>query len=275
MAAAQLGTAATFNFPRHEGVGSSSTVKFASFLPLKQQGIGPRSIRPLFVRAATVVAPTYTSIKPLADRVLVKIKQAEEKTAGGILLPSTAQTKSQGGEVVAVGEGRTIGNNTIQISVKPGTQVVYSKYAGTELEFNGSNHLLLKEDDIVGILETDDVKDLKPLTDRVLIKVPELSLFFFLSASNRTIMLRNLMCFTMSISCQVCFTHSNSHHACSPGLLFRKLNPAYMKLCSVFSPFFLFIFLTFWGVLRVWVLCFLTFTSPQVVSTNHMPCNAP
>ncbi len=52
-----------------------------------------------------------------------------------------------------------------------GTQVVYSKYAGTELEFNGSKHLILKDDDIVGILETDDVKDLKPLNDRVLIQV--------------------------------------------------------------------------------------------------------
>lgn len=50
-------------------------------------------------------------------------------------------------------------------------QVVYSKYAGTELEFDGSNHLILKEDDVVGILETEDVKDLKPLNDRVLIKV--------------------------------------------------------------------------------------------------------
>ncbi|GAB2221070.1 hypothetical protein Drorol1_Dr00012236, partial [Drosera rotundifolia] len=55
--------------------------------------------------------------------------------------------------------------------LQPGTQIVYSKYAGTELEFNGSNHLLLKEDDIVGVLETDEIKDLKPLTDRVLIKV--------------------------------------------------------------------------------------------------------
>lgn len=55
--------------------------------------------------------------------------------------------------------------------MQAGNQVVYSKYAGTELEFNGINHLILKEDDIVGILETDDVKDLKPLNDRVLIKV--------------------------------------------------------------------------------------------------------
>lgn len=54
-----------------------------------------------------------------------------------------------------------------------GAQVVYSKFAGTEIEFNGSSHLILKEDDIVGVLETDDIKDLKPLNDRVLIKVAE------------------------------------------------------------------------------------------------------
>ncbi|GJX40371.1 20 kDa chaperonin, chloroplastic-like protein [Tanacetum coccineum] len=115
----------------------------------------------------------YTSLKPLGDRVLIKIKAAEEKSIGGILLPSTAQTKPQGGEVVAVGEGRTIGDKKIDIGVKTGTQVVYSKYSGTEVEFNGSNHLILKEDDIVGILETDEIKDLKPLSDRVLIKVEE------------------------------------------------------------------------------------------------------
>lgn len=133
----------------------------------------PRGFRSLVVKAATVVAPKYTSVKPLGDRVLVKIKSSEEKTTGGILLPTTAQTKPQAGEVVAIGEGRTIGKNKVDIGVQSGAQVVYSKYAGTELEFNGTNHLLLKEDDIVGILETDDVKDLKPLNDRVLIKVAE------------------------------------------------------------------------------------------------------
>lgn len=59
----------------------------------------------------------------------------------------------------------------LQFIFQTGTSVVYSKYAGTEVEFNGTRHLLLKEDDIVGILETDDIKDLKPLNDRVLIKV--------------------------------------------------------------------------------------------------------
>lgn len=130
-----------------------------------------RCFRGLVVKAATVVAPKYTSIKPLGERVLVKIKTSEEKTTGGILLPTAAQTKPQGGEVVAVGEGRTIGKKKVDISVKTGAHVVYSKYAGTELDFGGANHIILKEDDIVGILETDDAKDLQPLNDRVLIKV--------------------------------------------------------------------------------------------------------
>ena len=65
-----------------------------------------RCFRGLVVKAATVVAPKYTSIKPLGERVLVKIKTSEEKTTVGILLPTTSQTKPQGGEVVAVGEGR-------------------------------------------------------------------------------------------------------------------------------------------------------------------------
>lgn len=175
MAAIQLSASSisTRSLPSFEGLRPSS-LRISSFGPFTKGGVvTQQSFRGLVVRAATVVAPKYTSIKPLGDRVLVKIKTAEEKTVGGILLPTTAQTKPQGGEIVAVGEGRTVGKTKVDISVKAGTQVVYSKYAGTELEFNGSNHLILKEDDIVGILETDDVQDLKPLNDRVLIKVAQ------------------------------------------------------------------------------------------------------
>jgi co-chaperonin GroES (HSP10) len=64
-----------------------------------------------------------------------------------------------------------LGLNVYPFVFQTGAQVVYSKYAGTEVEFNDSKHLILKEDDIIGILETDDVKDMKPLNDRVLIKV--------------------------------------------------------------------------------------------------------
>lgn len=71
----------------------------------------------------------------------------------------------------------------VNASIQNGAQVVYSKYAGTEVEFNGTSHLILKEDDIVGTLETDDIKDLKPLNDRVLIKV----CINFLCQSNLTL----------------------------------------------------------------------------------------
>ncbi|KAK6126723.1 hypothetical protein DH2020_039530 [Rehmannia glutinosa] len=158
-------------FTSFEGLRASNAVRVSSFSPLKQNVLSLRSFRSLVVKAATTVAPKYTSLKPLGDRVLVKIKTAEEKTSGGILLPTAAQSKPQAGEIVAVGEGHAVGKNKVEFSVKTGTQVVYSKYAGTEVEFDGSNHLILKEDDIVGILETDDVKDMKPLNDRVLIKV--------------------------------------------------------------------------------------------------------
>ncbi|KAK8553388.1 hypothetical protein V6N13_062195 [Hibiscus sabdariffa] len=165
-------TASARNLASFQGL-RPSAVKFVSFGTLKAGTLSHRSFKGLVVKAATVVAPKYTSVKPLGDRVLVKIKEAEEKSQGGILLPTTAQSKPQGGEVVAVGEGKTVGKTTVESSVKTGAQVIYSKYAGTEIEFNGANHLLLKEDDIVGILETDEIKDLKPLNDRVLIKVSE------------------------------------------------------------------------------------------------------
>ncbi|XP_024360177.1 20 kDa chaperonin, chloroplastic [Physcomitrium patens] len=128
----------------------------------------------LIARAATAVAPQFTTLKPLGDRILVKIQAAEEKSMGGILLPTSAQTKPQGGEVVAVGDGKTLGDKKLESAVKSGAQIVYSKFAGTELDFNGEPHLLLKEDDVVGLLATDDVKDLEPANDRVLIRVTEL-----------------------------------------------------------------------------------------------------
>ncbi|PSS34310.1 Chaperonin Cpn10 like [Actinidia chinensis var. chinensis] len=149
----------------------TSAVRISSLAPSKQGGCSLRSFRYLIVKVAATVAPKYTTLKPLGDRVLVKVKTAEEKTGGGILLPASTLKKPQGGEVVAVGEGKKTGKKKVDGGVKTGAQIVYLKYAGTEVEFSGSNHLILKEDDIVGILETDDVKDMKPLNDRILIKV--------------------------------------------------------------------------------------------------------
>ncbi|KAF9662370.1 hypothetical protein SADUNF_Sadunf18G0046200 [Salix dunnii] len=170
-----MATAHLTAFSISEGLRPSNVKFVSSFKPLVGVGLplSRRSFQGLIVKAATAVAPKYTSITPLGDRVLVKIKTVEEKTEGGILLPSSAQSKPQGGEVVAVGEGKTTGKAKQDISVKTGTQVVYAKYAGTEVAFDGSSHLILKEDDIVGILETDDIKDLKPLNDRLFITVAE------------------------------------------------------------------------------------------------------
>ncbi|CAM6063735.1 unnamed protein product [Sphagnum tenellum] len=144
----------------------------AAFIPSLYSYCSRRSSC-LTIRAATAVAPTFTTLKPLGDRILLKIQAVEEKSAGGILLPTTAQTKPQGGVVVAIGEGKTVGDKKLDISVNIGAQVVYSKYAGTEVEFNGESHLLLKEEDVVGLLSGDDVKELQPLNDRVLVQVSE------------------------------------------------------------------------------------------------------
>jgi chaperonin GroES len=87
------------------------------------------------------------NVKPLGDRVLVKIKESESKTAGGIIIPQTAQEKTQTGIVVAVG------TDTEVIKVKADDEVMYDKYAGTQIKVNGVEHLLVKMGDILAILE--------------------------------------------------------------------------------------------------------------------------
>ncbi|XP_078444879.1 20 kDa chaperonin, chloroplastic-like [Wolffia australiana] len=155
---------------QYEGLRPAAFVVSTSVAPSRASF--PRlSFRGLVVKSAVVVTTQYTTVKPLGDRVLVKIKSSEETTVGGILLPSTAQTKPQGGEVVAVGSGRSIGETKLKLSLQGGEQIVYSKYAGTEVELSGAPHIILKEEDVVGVLDSDDIKDLKPLNDRVLIKV--------------------------------------------------------------------------------------------------------
>jgi chaperonin GroES len=85
-------------------------------------------------------------IKPLGDRVLVKLEEVEEKTAGGIFIPQTAQEKTQTGIVVAVGEDETI-------QVKTGQKVMYDKYAGTQVNVDKEDHLLIRYSDILAIIE--------------------------------------------------------------------------------------------------------------------------
>src|ERR1700709_1918426 len=93
-------------------------------------------------------------LKPLADRVIVKQSEAEEKTASGILLPDTAKEKPTKGKVVAVGPGKLDDNGKrMEIGVRAGDSVYYGKYAGTDVEVDGEKLVILRETDLLGILE--------------------------------------------------------------------------------------------------------------------------
>jgi chaperonin GroES len=92
-------------------------------------------------------------IKPLNDRVIVKRVEEEQKTAGGIIIPDTAKEKPQEGEVVAVGPGkRDDDGKRIALEVKEGDRILFGKYAGTEIKIDGVEHIFMREDDILGIL---------------------------------------------------------------------------------------------------------------------------
>ncbi len=96
---------------------------------------------------------TSLQLKPLADRVVVKKLEAEEKTAGGIVLPDTAKEKPQQGEVLAVGLGRTDEKgNRIAVEVKKGDKVLFAKYSGTEVKIEGVEYLILAERDILAVI---------------------------------------------------------------------------------------------------------------------------
>ena len=93
-------------------------------------------------------------IKPLSDRVLVVGIEEKEKTAGGIIIPDTAKEKPQEGKVIAVGPGRWDENGKrIPMEVKKGDSVLFGKYAGSEIKIDGVKHLIMTEDDILGIME--------------------------------------------------------------------------------------------------------------------------
>ncbi len=94
------------------------------------------------------------NVRPLHDRVLVKRVQEETKTAGGIIIPDSAKEKPVEGIVVAVGPGKVLDNGTKVVpSVKAGNRILFSKYAGTEVKISGEEQLIMREDDILGIIE--------------------------------------------------------------------------------------------------------------------------
>ena len=93
-------------------------------------------------------------IKPLGDRVVIKPLEAEAKTKGGIVLPDTAKEKPQEGKVLAVGKGKVLDNGSVQaLEVKVGDKVLYGKYSGTEIKIEGEEFLMMREEDILGIIE--------------------------------------------------------------------------------------------------------------------------
>ena len=93
-------------------------------------------------------------IRPLQDRVIVKRIEEEEKTKGGIIIPDTAKEKPMEGKIVAVGAGKILEDGKkIPLDLKEGDRVLFGKYAGTEIKIDGVEHLIMREEDILGILE--------------------------------------------------------------------------------------------------------------------------
>ena len=96
-----------------------------------------------------------TKIRPLQDRVLLKRVREEQKTKGGIIIPDTAKEKPMEGEVVAVGNGKVLEDGTVKkLDVKEGDRVLFGKYSGTEVKIDGEEHLIMREDDILGVIES-------------------------------------------------------------------------------------------------------------------------
>jgi chaperonin GroES len=94
------------------------------------------------------------NLKPLSDRVVVKVLEAEEKTASGIVLPDKAKEKPQEGKVMAVGTGKVLDNGTkVEMEVKEGDKVIFSRYAGTEVKVEGDDYLILRQDDILALVK--------------------------------------------------------------------------------------------------------------------------
>ncbi len=93
-------------------------------------------------------------IRPLQDRILVKRIEEEEVSSGGIIIPDSAKEKPQEGKVIAVGKGKIGEDGKVQpLDVKKGDKVLFSKYAGTEVNVEGDEHLIIREDDVLGVLE--------------------------------------------------------------------------------------------------------------------------
>ena len=93
-------------------------------------------------------------IKPLQDRIVIKRIEEEEKTKGGIIIPDSAKEKPQEGRVVAIGDGKTLETGKkAPLTVKPGDKILFGKYSGTEIKIDGEEHLILREEDVLAIVQ--------------------------------------------------------------------------------------------------------------------------
>jgi chaperonin GroES len=93
-------------------------------------------------------------IRPLHDRIIVRRVEEEEKTKGGIIIPDTAKEKPMEGKVIAVGKGKILEDGKLQaLDVKVGDRILFGKYSGTEVKIEGEEHLIMREDDILGVIE--------------------------------------------------------------------------------------------------------------------------
>jgi chaperonin GroES len=93
------------------------------------------------------------NIKPLGDRIVVKVLEKQETTKSGIVLPETAKEKPQEGEVLAIGSGELVDGKRVPLEVKAGDRVIYSKYAGTEIKMDEQEYLILRQSDILAVIE--------------------------------------------------------------------------------------------------------------------------
>jgi chaperonin GroES len=118
-------------------------------------------------------------VTPKGDLVLARVAESEEKTSGGILLPTSAQKRPTSGDIVALGDGQ-VGSKQRSFALKVGDTILYSKFGigTTDLELQGESHILIREDDVIGVLPRSpataaDLHELKPAGDRVLVRVSE------------------------------------------------------------------------------------------------------
>jgi chaperonin GroES len=130
-------------------------------------------------RSLSLTSCALPQVAPKGDLVLARVAEMEEKTSGGIVLPNTAQKRPTSGDVVALGDGQ-VGTKTHSFTLQVGETVLYSKFGlgATDLELQGVEHILIREDDVIGVLprsaaQASDIPDLRPVGDRVLVQVQE------------------------------------------------------------------------------------------------------